>query len=31
VIELLLTGSLAFIMFSLGLSLTPLDFGFAFQ
>ncbi len=30
-IELLLTGSLAFIMFSLGLSLTPQDFGFAFQ
>ena len=30
-IELLLTGSLAFIMFSLGLSLRPQDFGVAFQ
>ena len=31
VIELLLTGSLAFIMFSLGLSLKPQDFGVAFH
>ena len=31
VIELLLTGSLAFIMFSLGLSLKPQDFGVPFH